>query len=172
MSIYVAHHGETVDAMLDRLSSPDVVMTALGENQALQAAEDLASKLVLASVTRIISSPRARTMRTAAIIAEYFGLNQDTIQEDERLLERNLKSFIGQRRKRVLAMPEATLVAYGAEPLEQFTTRNSDAYKDASDYPGVTLLVTHQGNVPPLFEAAQKSVPDMLPATQALLLHE
>ena len=172
MSIYVAHHGETVDAMLDRLSSPDVTMTALGENQALQAAEDLAGKLVLDSVARIISSPRVRTMRTAAIIAEYFGLSQDDIQEDERLLERNLKSFIGHRRKRVFAMPEESLVAHGAEPREQFMARNRDAYMDASGSNGVTLLVTHQGNLPPLFEAANMPQPPDFPATQALLLHE
>jgi glucosyl-3-phosphoglycerate phosphatase len=172
MSIYVAHHGETVDAMLDRLSAPDVVMTALGENQALQAAEDLASKLVLESVARIISSPRIRTMRATTIIAEYFGLSKDDIQEDERLVERNLKTFIGQRRKRVFSLPEETLVAYGAETLEQFTARNSDAYEDARSFKGVTLLITHQGNLPPLFEAAKKSAPDILPATQALLLHE
>jgi broad specificity phosphatase PhoE len=172
MSIYVAHHGETVDAMLDRLSVPDVVMTALGENQALQAAEDLASKLVLESVTRVISSPRIRTMRTAAIIAEYFDINEKDIQEDERLLERNLGSFIGQRRKRVFALSEESLVANGAESRELFVARNSEAYLDVRDNGGTTLLITHQGNLPPLFEAAEAPMPPAFPATQALLLHE
>jgi len=168
----VVHHGETVDAMLDRLSAPDVALTALGENQALQAAEDLAGKLVFDSVARIISSPRVRTLRTAAIMAEYFNLSEDNMQTDERLLERNLKSFIGQRRKRIMAMPEETLVQYGAEPRATFAARNYAVLADASYANGVTVLVTHQGNLPPLFEAAVAPVPTSLPATQALLLYD
>lgn len=173
MSIYVTCHGETLDSMTDCLAGPNAALTALGEDQARQVAEDLAGKLALTELTRIITSPRVRTVRTAAIIADFFGLTGDAIQEDRRLQERDLKSFIGQRRKQVFALAETQLEAGGAELLKHFTARNQAAYNEALESEHeATLLVTHRGNLTPLFEAAHRSLPTVFPATQALLLHD
>lgn len=176
MSIYVAKHGETLESMTDSLAGPDATLTALGEDQALQTAEDLMGKLVLNHALHIICSPRQRTVRTATIIAEFFGLSPFVINQDERLQERDLRQFVGQVRRTVLALPEEKLVKGGAESLQSFEARTKLMYEDALRHDrsaqAATVLVTHNGNVAALCKAAGKALPEAFAPTRVLLLSD
>lgn len=172
MSLYVARHGETLESMTDNLAGPDAMLTALGEDQARQVAEDLAGKLVLEQISRIVTSPRVRTLRTTAIIADFFNMPEEHIKTDDRLREWDLAPFVGLRRGQVFSLPESELLAGGAEKRAAFVSRNHAVYEDAIKLPGITLLVTHQGNIPVLCNAAGVMPSSSPPPTQALLLHE
>lgn len=86
-NIYLLRHGETVWNTEQRLQGQsDSPLTQKGQKQATKNGEKLRS-LIQGNEIRVISSPLGRTLDTAKIVACKIGINPESIEVDERLME-------------------------------------------------------------------------------------
>lgn len=157
MKIFFVKHGQTPTASAHRLSKGDEGLSEAGQMEAKRAAEALKDELSGMSLTKIIASPRKRTLETARVMADVFDIDAEDIEQDERLTERDCTSYLGQRIADVFSKSEEELVAGGMEPLASLYLRSKDFYDElvAKDVKNAVLLVGHSGNLTPLVYAAR-----------------
>lgn len=108
-------------------------------------------------LSSIITSPLRRTLETANIFADLFGIDKEDIKQDMRLSERDCRPYLGEKIVDVFAKDEKELIAGGMEPLDNLYKRSKEFYNEllAQDIEGAILLVGHSGNLTPLIAAAK-----------------
>ena len=92
---FMMRHGEAENNVQDIFDPSDekkFPLTAQGREEVRASAEKLKAK----NITRIFSSPFARTKETAEMLASELGIQPDAIVYDERLRELGFGSFAGQ----------------------------------------------------------------------------
>ncbi len=159
MNIYFARHGKTPSASEMRLAGDVEGLSPEGISEAQRAAYDLKRQLGAESLTRIIVSPRKRTLETANVIASIIGFQKEAIEYDERLAERDCGPYIGQLIADTFSKSEEELVKGGMEPLADLYARTDNFYAEllTANSPGNVLLVGHSGNIAPLVFAAKQA---------------
>ena len=159
MKLFFLKHGQTPSAFEHRLSKDDEGLSRAGINEAKRAADMLKNEMGDGVLTRIISSPRKRTLETARVVASIFGINSADIAQDERLAERDCAPYLGQQIGDVFSKSEEELVAGGMEPLSSLYVRTKDFWDEllAKDSNDIVLIVGHSGNFAPLIYAAMDS---------------
>ena len=162
-----------------RLSGDTEGLSEEGIAEAERAANHLKKQLAGEPLVRIIASPRKRTLETASVIATALDINEEDIEQDERLTERNCEPYLGKLIADTFSKSEEELVAGGMESLDILYTRTKDFYTElvASNLPGNILLVGHSGNLAPLVFATKHArlgdaidVP-ILPLDEAIRLY-
>ncbi len=93
--VYFVRHGEAEHNLAKEYSDEDSMLTAVGRQQALQAAQEV--KQLDDTIDLIISSPMLRALETAEIIAGELLFPLERIEKDERLWELRLGGFVGEK---------------------------------------------------------------------------
>lgn len=149
MSEYLMRHGEST-ANLDGVfagQGNDAPLTKKGEDQA----KSVCPALRTFKITKIISSPLVRALRTAEIIS--VALGGLDILADDRLAEYDMGALTG---KPFIAMDSATLVsAEGAEDPVSFRDRVCASLLEHAYDEGNTLFVAHGGVLRAVLAAMQ-----------------
>lgn len=151
MAIYFARHGKS-KANEDGVfagQKEDSPLVEEGENQAAQAAKELAGK----KIDRVISSPLIRAMQTAKIIMEVAGLDVGKLEFDKRIAEYDMGSLTGTP-LHAISSQELTS-SDGAEDPKVFQNRVISFLKEHKD--DNILMVAHAG-VGRVIEAAKSGV--------------
>jgi probable phosphoglycerate mutase len=148
MKFLLARHAQTEWNLAGRVQgSLDSPLTDKGVRQAHALADAWAS----AGITRIVSSPAGRALRTATIVADHLGVPLVT---DDRLVEQNFGRFEGALHSEVrllndeagalLAGSDVDLMAPGGESIRQAGERVLAVLNALPAEPGaVTGIVTH-----------------------------
>lgn len=148
MKLLLARHAQTEWNLAGRVQgSLDSPLTDKGVRQAHALAEAWTS----AGITRIVSSPAGRALRTATIVAEHLGVPLVT---DDRLVEQHFGRFEGALHSDVrtidddsaalLAGTNVDLMAPGGESIRQAGERVLSVLTELPYEPGsITAVVTH-----------------------------
>jgi broad specificity phosphatase PhoE len=139
MKLYFVRHGQTVANAAQiydgqRLNSP---LNDTGKHQA----KALVVPLQALDIQQIISSPLQRARETAEIIAESLG--GLPIIYDDRLMEHDNGTLSGTPYRTMTS--EESMAVEGAEPVDLFRARVSQAFLDAKSSQLNTLIVSHGG---------------------------
>lgn len=152
--LYILRHGQTQFNAEGKLqghcNSP---LTELGESQARALGQALAKALAQDGSTvdewRLIASPLGRAVQTAQLVCEGLGLNSNSIQTDERVMEAGLGDWEQREIASIMAAhPELDgrgdwyLQAPNAEPLAQIRSRLQNWLQDPAT-PNKVILVSH-----------------------------
>jgi 2,3-bisphosphoglycerate-dependent phosphoglycerate mutase len=136
-------HGQSYSNVANTFSGcrDNTELTPEGEQQARQAGEKLKAEGV--TIDHIIVSSLGRAQKTAHIVADSIGFDQERIVTDPRLGEYDTGEMTGKLRTGVTS---AELIsAPGAEDPIQFQERVKAALADAKELEGTVLLVSHAG---------------------------
>lgn len=148
MKFLLARHAQTEWNLAGRVQgSLDSPLTEKGVRQAHALAEAWAS----AGITRIVSSPAGRALRTATIVADHLGVPLVT---DARLVEQNFGRFEGELHSDVRAIDDhaaallagthVELMAPGGESIRQAGERVLEVLTSLPHVPGATTgIITH-----------------------------
>lgn len=165
MKIYLVQHGRIPSANEMKLTSEDEGLSEDGIKEVTEAVLSLKQQLGDDALELIISSPRKRTFETAEIFKHAMNVADVDVLYDERLVERDGGSFYGQPIMEVFSHSEEELVMGGMESLAKLYERSKKFYDELLErqMAGAILLVSHSGNVAPLYFAAKhKSLGDIL----------
>jgi probable phosphoglycerate mutase/uncharacterized phosphatase len=159
MIIYLARHGKTPSASKMRLAGDIEGLSPEGISEAQRAAHDLKRQLGAEPLTRIIVSPRKRTLETANVIADIIGFQKEAIEYDECLAERDCGPYTGQLIADTFSKNEEELIDGGMESLSDLYARTDNFYTELlkTSMTGTVLLVGHSGNVAPLVFATKRA---------------
>ena len=153
--IFLVRHGETIwNAEGRRQGRGDSALTDKGVAQSRAVGQRLKQLLAGEKRTKLVTSPAGRSRRTAAIIAEELGIDQDRIQATPMLEEMDFgdwrgltndeiaEQFPDQWRERQL---NRWGFAYpGGESYPLLCSRVAQWMENVEDAGGVTIAVTHQ----------------------------
>ncbi|MDD3531222.1 MAG: class I tRNA ligase family protein [Candidatus Pacebacteria bacterium] len=146
---FVMRHGEAennVQEIFDPSDEKKYPLTEKGRSSVRATAKKLKEK----NVTRIFSSPFARTKETADIVAEEIGLNAESVVVDGRLRELGFGTFAGQGKKQAYLAYRDTH-AYDerlpeGESYEDTKQRLGDfLYEIERTYSGENILIVTHG---------------------------
>jgi broad specificity phosphatase PhoE len=148
MQVYFVRHGESPANVANIAAGQnlDPELTINGVDQAREAAKWIKENGI--KFDAIISSPMARTMQTARIIARNLHFPAADIQEWPELVERGLGDYEGGPHDEYLHAPEVVAVKeHGVEPLESVYERCQKAMETLKQkYSNKNvLLVAHNG---------------------------
>ena len=137
--IYVCRHGRTAlnaAGLLRGRLDPDLDVIGQAE------ARKLADELGRVGLTRVISSPLARAMQTAAPLAAAADI---AVEADDRLLDRAYGTFDGTPAASILADYGSFDAAPGVEPTARVVERAMAVLSELIDSPGPgpVALVSH-----------------------------
>ena len=137
-TLLLARHGETEwNRELRIQGSSDIELNALGRQQALELAEELAG----IPLDAIYSSDLIRARATAEAVAATHGLE---VREDPRLRERSFGSWEGLTRDDISALPEGS--HHDGETDDEVRERVLEAVQAIADaHPGEQVLVVSHG---------------------------
>ncbi|RAL30821.1 histidine phosphatase family protein [Rhodococcus sp. AQ5-07] len=145
--LYLVRHGHTALNAEDRLRGlADPPLDEIGERQAAAVARALSDT----GVSRVLSSPLRRAVRTAQIIAEALGIEQ---RVDARFNDRDYGFWTGHRKSEVLTEWGTVDAAPGVETSETVLARALPALDEiaASRADSAPLIVvTHDAVIRPL----------------------
>lgn len=143
MSILIVRHGETDSNARRIIQTPDIPLSAKGNDQA----RSLAQRVKTLGVTRIISSDYLRTQQTADHVASATNL---PVEYNPLLRERNFGDLRGTSYDDLVQDPfdvEADYIPPNGESWLVFNQRIAQAWKqiseEASTTQGTLLVVTH-----------------------------
>lgn len=169
--VYVVRHGETDwNRQMRFQGQVDIPLNSLGERQASSNGRLLAGLISAPERFRFVASPLGRTRRTMELVREAMGLEPDTYETDERLVE---VSF-GDWERHTLdelkrAFPE--IVARRERAKWEFTPPNGESYADLTrrvagfmeELSGPTVIVAHGGVIRSFRHIVEKGIgPDIV----------
>ncbi len=144
----VMRHGEAesnVHGVLDATNEQKFPLTAQGKVHAEKAAQALRKE----GVTVIYTSPFARTLETARIVANTLGLSEDAIRTDERLRELDFGTLSGTSYESFLEVRKTLaydMVIGGGESYQAAKNRFGDfIYDIESRHQGQRILIVTHG---------------------------
>lgn len=141
--VLLIRHGQTdanaVGVVQGHLPTP---LNATGRAQSQRVGQHLAG--LTPPVTRLLTSPLARALQTADIVAEHIGLNAIP---DERWVERHFGSQQGRPMDldRIMTHGGNVTDPHDAEPRPSFDRRVAVALSELADEADVVAIVTHGG---------------------------
>ena len=164
MKIYIVRHGQDLSSAPGLLTDKDVSLSDTGIQQAKDCAHGLKQVIGTVEQAVIFSSPLQRTSQTAQYIVQELGLVQSAIHVDDRLTERDYTAYTGQSIATVFSQSEEDLVNGGMEPYASLFNRLEEFYAELTNkYPDtLIIIVTHSGNIRPLFQIAKHLPADPL----------
>ena len=146
--LFLVRHGESRGNRLRQFSRDnDIDLTDRGVEQAQAAGRALGARI---SPGRIVASPYFRTRRTAALIAEMLGF-QDEIELVHDLHERNIGELAGKPYESMRQHPEFDPERFwewrpgGGESLADVMSRVAPVIEKLLEDPRDTVVVTHGG---------------------------
>ena len=153
--ILLIRHGRTALNAQDRLRGlADPPLDETGADQAAAVALSLRDQ----GLEYVVSSPLARAVRTAQIIAEACGVPRDI---DPGFNDRDYGPWTGRPRAEVVARWGSVDAAPGVEPLEAVRSRALDALALLTAAPAgyrAIGVVTHDAVIRPLLDAIQPGI--------------
>lgn len=158
--LYFVRHGQSQDNSTFTWSRDDTPLTALGEEQARAAGQDMLDKGIRADV--IITSPFLRAMQTARIIAGVTGYDPSKIETLDLLRERTWGSLTGQPSTAYWDEGHTykDLDTYGGvEPIEHVQARAEQALAVLRARPEAHILVISHGTFGRAFRRVVKGEP-------------
>ena len=147
-SFYIVRHGEST-ANVDGTfaGTREVDLTPTGEEQAKALGEILKGL----PVTRIVSSPQKRALRTAKLALIASGRADLSIETDNEIRERNYGDLQGLNKREfkeqhnIEALTADVLKAHGAETDDEIVARIPPAILEQLNKPGTPMFVAHSG---------------------------
>ncbi len=145
--IYIVRHGQTNWNLEGRNQGRiDIELNEKG----IQQAELTSEKLENIKFDKVFSSPLKRAYKTAQVICEKIGIDENEIIVDERIIERcngELEGLLREEYEGKVDFSDPNDTRYGVESLTGFRTRIDEFFKEiCSKYKDRNVLVvTHAG---------------------------
>ena len=144
-SLYFVRHGQSEWNVADRIcGSTDILLTAKGHEQAIEAGKDILNKGI--KVDQILYSPLQRAKDTAIHISEMTGI---PAKEEPRLIEQNFGKFEGTSPRKAPEFVAAKLQfvqSYeGGESMLKLAQRIYNVLDELKADDKVYMIVAHNG---------------------------